>query len=237
MLKGLEFLKKASLVANEVVKPAIARTVAAKNRNPEVADIRIYKDGSVFPSAALVNEFDLAYRAKDVTPRGQAFDVFSSAEFLNTKHWPAEETVLFITAVDKDQPKTDLFSGSKFDETGAPTADVLTQGAATYGKELLVSLKEVYEVEPNEEGFIDLVILRDMPFNTEDSIYYVPKVVSRGEKKGQSDLLRRENLTLYPLVPAAMMESDADANPEVAGTAQEALAAKATKKEAAEIEA
>lgn len=203
-MKGLEFLKKASLVANEVVKPAIARTVTAKNRNPEEADIRIYKDGAVYPSAALVAEFDLTYRGKDVTPKGQAFDVFKSSDFLNTKHWAADETVVFIAAVDKVLPKTDLFSGSKFDENGEPTADVLTQGAATFGKELLETLKEIYAIEPNEEGFIDLVIVRDIPFNTPDNIYYVPKVVSRGEKKGQSDLMRRENITLYPLVPAAM---------------------------------
>jgi hypothetical protein len=38
----------------------------------------------------------------------------------------------------------------------------------------------------------------------------VPKLVSRGEKIGQSDLVRRENLTLFPLVPAAMLEVQAE---------------------------
>lgn len=206
-MKGLEFLKKASLVANEIVKPAIARTVTAKNRNPENADIRIYKDGAVFPSAALVTEFDLGYRNKDIIG-GQAFDVFKSSDFPNTQAWPETDRCIFIAAVDRKEPKTDLFSGSKFDENGMPTADVLTQGAATFGKQLLENLKEIYQVEPNEEGFIDLVILREYPFNNPDNIYYVPKAVSRGEKKGESTIVRRENITLYPLAPISMLSED-----------------------------
>lgn len=203
-MKGLEFLKKASLVANEIVKPAVARTTVAKNRNPETADIRVYKDGSVYPSSALVAEFDLSYRAKDATG-GQAFDVFKSSDFPNTQSWPEENRVLFIAALDRSEPKTDLFSGSKFDETGSPTANVLTQGSNTFGKGLLEDIKAVYGEEPNEEGYIDLVILRDYPFTNPDNIYYVPKVVSRGEDKGKATIVRRENLTLYPLVPASVL--------------------------------
>jgi hypothetical protein len=238
-MKGLDFLKKASLVANEIVKPATARTVTAKNRNPENADIRIYKDGSVYPSAALVAKYNLAYVGKDVEPKGSAFDVFKSSEFLNTKHWPAENTVLFITAVDRKLPKTDLFGSTKYDETGAPTADVLTQGSSTFGKKLLVDLKEVYDVEPNEEGFIDLSIYNDSPFTTEDSIYYVPKIVSRGENIGQSDLVRRENLTLFPLVPAAMLTEQTKEEPAADTMVEETTAAptKASKAVAAEVEA
>lgn len=206
-MKNLEFLRKASLVANEVVKPAAARTTTAKNRNPETADIRVYKDGSVYPSAALVAEFNLAYVGKDVEPKGNAFDVFKSSEFLNTKHWPAEDTVLFITAVDRKLPKTDLFSGSKYDEAGEPKSDVLTQGSNTFGGGLLVTLKELYGVEPNEEGYIDLSIVRSIPFTTDDAIYYVPKVITRGDAKGKSDLVRRENLTLFPLIPNSILEA------------------------------
>lgn len=211
-MKGLEFLKKASLVSNEIVKPAVARTVTAKNRNPENADIRIYKDGSVYPSAALVAEFDLAYRRKEETG-GQAFDVFKSADFPNTQSWTEEERVLFIAALDRNEAKTDLFSGSKFDEAGLPTADVFTQGSNTFGKGLLENIKEVYGEEPGEVGYIDLVILRDYPFTNPDGIYYIPKVVSRGDKKGESTIVRRENLTLYPLAPASVLSEPAGEEP------------------------
>ncbi len=203
-MKGLEFLKKASLVANEIVKPAVARTTVAKNRNPENADIRIYKDGSVYPSAALVAEFDLTYRGKEETG-GQAFDVFKSSDFPNTQSWPEENRVIFIAALDRSEPKTDLFSGGKFNEDGTPTSDVLTQGSNSFGKGLLEDIKAVYGEEPGEDGYIDLVILRDFPFTNADNIYYVPKVVSRGEKKGESTIVRRENLTLYPLAPASVL--------------------------------
>lgn len=201
-MKGLEFLKKASIVAIEATKSATARTTTAKNRNPEKADIRIYKDGSVYPSAALVAEFDLAYLGKDVAG-GNAFDVFKTADCPHMASWAADEKAIFITAVPRNLPKTDLFSGSKFNEDGSPKADVLTQGSNTFGSEVLLpALKEVYGIEPNEDGFIDLTIMREAPLKTDNEIYYIPKVISRGDKKGQADLLRRENLTLFPLVPA-----------------------------------
>lgn len=238
-MKGLEFLKKASIVAIEATKSATARTTTAKNRNPENADIRIYKDGSVYPSAALVAEFDLAYRGKD-DDGGKAFDIFKSADCPHMASWAADEKALFITAVDRKLPKTDMFSGSKYDETGAPKADVLTQGSNTFGTDtLLPALKEVYGIEPNEEGFIDLVIMREAPLKTDNEIYFIPKVVSRGEKKGQADLLRRENLTLFPLVPAETTE-ETEAISEVEAGLTEAPAtpvAKATKAVAAEVEA
>lgn len=234
-MKGLEFLRNASLAANEVVKPAVARTTTAKARNPETADIRVYKDGSVYPSAALVTEFDLAYRNKE-TAGGQAFDVFKSTQYLNTQSWPAEDSVVFIAAVDRKLPKTDLFSGSKFDENGDPKQDVLTQGANTFGKELLEYVKEVYETEPNEDGYIDLVILRDIPFNTPDGIYFIPKTVSRGEKKGETTLERRDLITLYPLVPAAMANAATEPEP-VEETQAPAVAGKGKAAAPAPVEA
>lgn len=208
-MKGLEFLKKASIVAVEATKSATARTTTAKNRNPENADIRVYKDGSVYPSAALVAEFNLAYVGKDVEPKGSAFDVFKSMDCPHMAQWDADQKAIFIAAVPRNLPKTDLFSGSKYDETGAPKADVLTQGSNTFGTDtLLPALKEVYGIEPNEEGFIDLSIMREAPMNTDNGIYFIPKVISRGDDKGKADLVRRENITMYPLVPAEATDVD-----------------------------
>lgn len=215
-MKGLAFLKKVSLAANEVVKPVLARTTAAKDRNPTDADIRIYKNGAAYPSAALVAEFNLSFTAKDAADKGNAFDVFKSKSFPNTA--ALDENFLFITAVPRTQPKTDLFSSTGYDKvTNEPLADVLTQGAVTFGLELLAYAKEVYDIEPTEETpYIDLLIVRDSPFTTNDGIYFIPKVISRGEKKGQADIVRRENLTLYTLVPAAWAKEE-----EVEATAEE----------------
>lgn len=203
-MKGLDFLKKVSLAANEVVKPATARTTVAKDRNPVLADIRIFKNGAAYPSAALVTEFGLNFTAKDAADKGNAFDIFKSADYPNTQAWPEENRVLFIASVPRTVKfgKTDLFSSTGYDETGAPSSDVLTQGAVTFGAKLLEYVKEVYNEEPTEETpYVDLVIVRDSPFNTNDGIYYVPKVISRGEEKGKNEVIRREGLTLLPLVP------------------------------------
>lgn len=208
-MKGLGFLKKASLAANEVVKSAVARTTTAKARNPENADIRIYKNGAAYPSVALIGEFELAYVSKDVENKGNGFDVFKSTDYPNTQAWPADEKVVFIAAVPRKEGKTDLFASVGYDAEGNPVTDVAAQGAVTFGKELLEYLEEVYGFTPDEEtGYIDLVIMRDVPFKTDNGIYFVPKVVSRGEKKGEMTLLRRDDLTLFPLVPASMISEE-----------------------------
>lgn len=204
-MKGLEFLKSAKLVSNEVIKPAVARTSSAKAKIPETADLRIWKDGAIYPSAALVAEYDLQYRRAEVEDKGNGFDVFKSSDYPNTEKWPVENRIIFIAPVSKDakEGRVDLFASTRYNkETGDP-ADVLTQGAATFGEQLLEWIKDTYNEIPNEEGFIDLVIARTNGFNTDNGKYYIPKVVSRGEKKGESGIVTRENITLYPLVPAS----------------------------------
>lgn len=201
---SLSFLKNITLASNSAVKTPVARTKAAASRNPEKADIRIYKDGSVYPSAKLVEQCNLQYTAKDAEDKGNGFDVFSSGDFLNTKH--LAEKFLFIALVSKAAGKVDLFSQTTYEENGAAKSDVLTQGANTTGKFLLEKIKEVYGIELKEgQSYMDLKIVSDSPFTTDDNIYYVPKTVSRGEKKGEISMVRREDLTLYALVPVQML--------------------------------
>lgn len=203
-MKGLDFLKNAKLASNEVVKPAVVRSSTAKARNPENADLRVFKDGSVYPSAALVNEFNLTYQKKDATEKGFGFDVFLSTEYPNTQSWPKEHRIIFIASLKKDAGKVDLFSSVGYDDKGEPATDVMVQGANTFGKQLLEWVKDTYGEEPTEEKpYIDLVIVRGNPMVTDTGIYYVPKKVSRGEDKGKTTLVTRENLTLFPLVPAS----------------------------------
>jgi hypothetical protein len=206
-MKGLGFLKDAKLASNEVVKPAVVRSSTAKPRNPETADLRVFKDGSVFPSAALVNEYKLGYQKKDAAEKGFGFDVFLSKEYPNTQSWPKEQQIILIASIKKDAGKVDLFSSTVYDENGEPVSDVMTQGANTFGKNLLEWVKETYGEEPTEEKpYVDLVIARTNALVTDTGIYYVPKRVSRGEEKGKVTLVTRENLTLFPLVPASWTE-------------------------------
>ena len=208
-MSGLAFLKNVSLQSNSVVKTPAARAKSVSDKNPTNADLRIFKNGAVYPSVALVGLFSLQYVAKNCEEKGNGFDVFKSTAFLNTKHWPAEHKVIFIASVPKSEPKVDLFGATVYDENDQPKSDVLTQGAVTAGVEILEMIKEVYGLEIKEgESFIDLVIMKDVPFNTDDNIYFIPKTVSRGEKKGQTTLIRREDLTLFPLVPASLVQGE-----------------------------
>ena len=205
-MKGLDFLKKASLVVQENVKETKTRIFTKSSRNPENADLRIYANGSVYPSKELVAEFKLQYQPKNAEHPGYAFDVISSADYGACKDFA--RPVLMIAAVERTEPKTDLFSASVFDKEGNPMADVLTQGANTFGKQLLEKLKELENIELEEGTFVDLLIIREYPFNTPNNIYLLPKTVSRGEHKGELTYVRRENITLYALVPVTAITAD-----------------------------
>lgn len=204
---NLDFLKNIKLQPNSAVKTAIARTSSAIARNPTEADIRIFKNGSVYPSDKLVSQCGLAFTVKTAENKGNGFDVFKSTDFLNTKG--SGLSVLFIALIPRTEGRIDLFASTTYEEDGSPKADVLTQGANTAGKEVLEMIKEMYGVEiPEGKDFIDLVIVTENPLNTEDGIYWIPKVVSRGEKKGQVDLCRREDTTIYPLVPLSLVNPE-----------------------------
>lgn len=201
---SLDFLKKISLQSNAVVKSPIARTKSNVAKTPENADLRVFRNGGVYPSAALVAACNLQYVGKDVEEKGNGFDIFSSKSFLNTAHLP--DAFLFIALVPKNAGKVDLFASTTYNEDNTAKSDVLTQGAVTFGLELLEMIKTVYGVELKEgQSFIDLKIMKDSPSNTDDNIYWIPKTVNRGPKKGEVTLERRENLDLYPLVPVSLL--------------------------------
>lgn len=210
------FLSNQSLAANTDVKPAKASTGSrALERNPTEADIRVFKSGAVYPSIALIQQDNLAYLPKDATGVANGYDVVNSKQFLNTQGW--DKAVLFIALVCKTAAKVDLFGRTTYDENGVPS-DVASQGATTFGKELLETLKEVYGYEiPEGENFVDLKIVTDFTFNTPDNIYYLPKPISKGTRKGEIDLIRRENLTLNLLMPLSMFKTEMGEVPEADG--------------------
>jgi hypothetical protein len=203
------FLSNQSLASNQV-KPAAAVTAArGASKNPTEADIRVFRNGSVYPSLALILADELSYLPKGSDGLAFGYDVVNSKQFLNTQAW--EQAVLFIAKVDKTSPKVDLFGRTTYDADGTP-GDVAHQGAATYGKDLIETLKAVYGYEiPEGEAFVDLKIVTDFQFNTPDNIYFIPKPVARGERKGEIELVRRENLTLNVLMPLSMVQAETGA--------------------------
>jgi hypothetical protein len=182
--------------------------------------IRVWKDGSVFPSKGLVERFDLEYAARDtetlqVITGGNGFDVFASTDSQQFKS--PDTPLVWISPVAKDKPKVDLFGSTGYNEDGAPTSSVLDQGANTFGKnELLPLLKATYGVAPNEEGFIDLVLLgqdeeeANIPFTLPDGkvLGYMPKRVSRGGSKGELTYAKRENPQVFALYPYALLHPE-----------------------------
>ena len=152
--------------------------------NPTLLAIRLWRDGSVFPSKAAIDKFDLEYRNCSITKvplplkegqtesdqkykneytfsagPGNGFDVIDSRVWANYK---ADGHMLFISPVSKDEPKVDLFARVDYEDDGTPKNKVEEQGSATFGKDvLLAAVEELYGIKLTEElgkDYVDLVI-------------------------------------------------------------------------------
>lgn len=188
---NFDFLKNTALTVVEktVAKASTGKT--AMQRNPtNGASLRLFKDGSVFPSLEAVGKYDLEYFGTT----GNGFDVIDSRKWAQ---YPAgAQAVVFIAAVPKKSGLVDLFASAKVEGTS-----VLTQGSKTFGMELITMLQEVYGVEDlfATQKWVDLSIVDNVAMPTEDGIYNVPKTVGKGENKGMVTTKRRENITVNPL--------------------------------------
>jgi hypothetical protein len=198
------FLNTVTVDAVEAAKKVSAPR-PKKQYQPTTADLRIWISGAIYPSDALNAEFLLEYQDKDSEVQGNGIDI------IDTREMPAIKTpqpFIALSFTPKKCGKVDIFSNVGYNEDSTPKVTVIEQGAATFGKEVLLPLlKEVYGIEPNVEGFIDLLVMRDHAFTSPNGIYQFPKKVSRGEKKGEMSYVRRENQTVFPLsfVPAEIV--------------------------------
>ena len=198
---NLDFLNDISL------KPAEVRATRAHVDTAPVsgADLRLFKDGRVFPSEQLVEDNNLEYVTKgDVT--GNGFDIIDSAHFPS---YPAEQPrLVMISEASKDQPKVDLFGSVGYDDDGNPKTSVITQGSKTTGAWMIELLEEVYGEELFPEGvrYVDLKIRTEFGLTTPNNIYLLPKKVARGANKGTITYQRRTDTTLWPLVVLTLEE-------------------------------
>ena len=164
-------------------------------RNPQSGlTLRLFKDGSIYPSLELVDKFDLEYNKEK---SGNGFDVFPSS---NWKQYPQDaENVVFITAVPKSNARVDLFSQAR--EVNGELTSVMSQGTKTFGLELINILNETYNAGYNtlfeDKKYVDLQVVEEVAINQD--IVYIPKMTTKGEHKGMMTTERRENIILYPL--------------------------------------
>lgn len=184
---GLDFLN--NLSAEEVVAPQ--PKVVKKDRTPaeDFMGIRLHKDGSVYPSKALVEKYNLEYqkpiitqvpRVKDGQPvlddnqqpildqiknfdndNSNGFDIVDSSKWMQVKEsWGTNPRLILAGVTFKRAGKVDLFASCRYDETGKPIGSVLEQGSSTYGKaELLPMIAEIYGVQCGENGYMDLQLI------------------------------------------------------------------------------
>jgi len=231
----LDFLKSVKVQAPEV--PVRKASGPRKQRNPENADLRVFADGSIYPSASLVARFGLEYGNKpteDQAPTGFGFDVIDSNQFGRILETP--QRCIWISPVARTESKIDLFNIVKYNEDGTPGSSVLEQGTKTFGSTVLIPLLEESSGVKFEEKVmhIDLKLYGgagDEPFRLPDGkrVAFIPKSVQRGENKGTETVIRREDPTFWCLYPAEVQEEaganvEESAEAEVGATAEMAAA-------------
>lgn len=223
----LEFLKNISVTNAE---SKARRAGGGAGKNPSGMAIRIFHTGAVYPSQELVEALGLEYAAKDAEDKGNGLDVIDSRQWAQVQG--LERPALFIAAVPRSEGKCDLFQQVGYDNEGKAVNSVMAQGATTAGDKMKKLLKEVYGIDVSKEGklFTDLVVVTDQPLPaTPNGIVNVPKVKVRGKNEGEQTYVRRENITIYPFVPAEWLE-DKGGNASANGSevAEEANAEAAT---------
>jgi hypothetical protein len=188
-----------------------------KDRQPTEADLRLFKNGALYPSSALIAEFNLEYIGKneEVSVDGR---VPMGLDFIASPEWgmypKGLQALAFVGITPKTIGKVDAFKSVGYDENGAPVKSVAEQGSTTAGKILIDVLGTAYGVKVEatadveahvelpwvDDKYIDLIIVRDQKMQTLEEVYHLPKKASRGENKGELSTVRREKIAIHPLV-------------------------------------
>lgn len=232
----LDFLKDVTVSAAPIAQKTAAPRVA-KQRQPEgeVTTIRLFKDGSVYPSQHLVDLKGLEYGPRDENKKavGNGIDVIDSRDM--TSQFSSPTPFVGVAFVPRAEGRTDLFASCQYKGDDTPMSTVGTQGSTTYGKDQLIPLlQQVYGADFSfgEEGYVDLQVLgADYELTSPDGRFFIFKTINRGPNKGKKDYAIRTNVSIYPLVPVSA-EQDTVTDPKVAETAALAVDTKAQQEDA-----
>lgn len=234
------------------VKP---KEVETKKRAPrptlakypvEGADFRVYKNGRVFTAPATAEKYALEFVPKvevDVldkegavtgsreTQAGNGLDFFSSEDWQQVSF---EQQILFMAITPRDgNSKIDVYGSTSYDEEGEPKRSIDTNTISTFAKEWLVpQLQEIYDVDFEENDFVDLKINEEYKIETAKGVYSLPKTVSRGEAKGEQVFITRKNIDVFPVT---VFEAPAEETKQV--DLEESIEEVTAEKEAAKVDA
>lgn len=229
----LSFLGNVTVAAAPVIKAKGIPANRKKERQPlGDNEIRLFTDGSVYPSQNLITLLNLEYGKRDENnePTGYGFDVIDSRDMTNqlTGLGP-NDAFVGLALVARKEGKLDLFARTTYETNGDPASTVATQGSSTYGKEELIPLlQQVYgpEFQFNELGYCDLEISTEHKFTSPDDRFFVYKRISRGPSKGKKDYAVRVGVSIQPLVPVIQLGATSDSDAAIATTAGTAKSAK-----------
>lgn len=200
----LSFLKDGVQVTPNATKQPSSRGI---QRNPAAADIRVFSNGAAYPSATFVKRFNLEYTSIGEVV-GNGFDVFYSKEFGNTAGDPNK--FIMIAPVAKDSSKVDLFATTRYEDQ-KPISSIMDQG--TPNPWLISLLENAYGIQIPKGEYVDLTLVKEEGLSAKlqsatNGVYYVPKAIVRGAKKGEPSYVRRENLDIYVLAPQAVLQTE-----------------------------
>lgn len=201
----LSFLSDVKL---EAVKKVAPKGKLQTPKLPEKADLRLFANGGIYPSKTFAAKHDLEFIPKTAKEgddkatiiNGNGLEVFSSKEW-GMLQGKLPQEVIFCAPVAKSLAKVDMWASTKYDENNQPKASVFTQGINTFAKKRLVPMvTEIYGINWDEVEYVDLTVVEEQVISSENGLYHLPKIVSTGEHKGKADYIRRENITICPLI-------------------------------------
>lgn len=203
------------------------RTKVEKQLAPnEGYDLRVFENGSVYPTQEIVNKLNLEYKPAyaspsndhDVSYRGFGFDIIDPADCISLK-----------TAVEAGMPtgfiilghtprvdgKVDIFRSTRYDEQENPKSTVLDQGAPSDLAELIFAKygDNAFGNQENKVGYVDVKILTDNVIpNPSTGVIIVNKFTNKKDRdEPVKTYVNRKNTTMFPLdvkVYAEVQESD-----------------------------
>ena len=202
---NFDFLKNVTLTVPETS----AKTASKVDKNPTGMKLRVYASGKVYPSQELVDALNLEYCPKESDSVNNGLDVFKSIDWGMFPQIPGQDFI-FVCAVPKSSAKVDMFGQVGYNEDGTPKVSVMEQGGGTFGKELVDMIESVYDITIEKGQFIDLELKTDVVIKSPNDVYFIPKTVARGEKKGEVTVIRREYVNVMPLIPVVESETVQD---------------------------